>query len=340
MMTTELFEQLISRDESDTLDFKKEQYEFVDDDSVAKFVKDILSFANTIRKHNSYIIIGIEQTTSGKIFHGLSKNIDDAIFQDKVKTKVYPIPKFSYSVFRHNSLDYGIIEVPLQRYSETLAPIVKMKGLEVGKVYIRRGSTNSEAIGKEVTQIDKWIQTVEVDIDLKREIESLVHEINAAQSILSACVSKALKIANSTSDKELIRFCKGELMGWYGDNVDLNQDNLPSHRKTKVMASMYQINNISIPKGTSFNLTQELKKDKKFREIDFLIQDSLSQIETTLREYQQHGYITINRKLGDIAPDAPVADVPIFIYTQKDTFQVIYDRTKIQLIRHLIKLME
>ena len=74
-MTKELFEQLISRDEGDTLDFKKEQYEFIDDDAIAKFVKDILAFANTIRKHNAYIIIGIEQTTSGKIFQLSAKSL-------------------------------------------------------------------------------------------------------------------------------------------------------------------------------------------------------------------------------------------------------------------------
>lgn len=94
-----------------------------------------------------------------------------------------------------------------------------------------------------------------------------------------------------------------------------------------------------MPRATSHNFKQELKKNENFREIDFLLQDSISQIETSLMDYDQNGYITINRKLGDF-PRAPPSDMPIYVYIQKDFFQNVYERTKVELTRMLIKINE
>ena len=72
-MITELdFENLISRPESTILDFKREQYKIINDESGIKtsgFVKDIISFANTIRTETAYIIIGISADNDNKENH-------------------------------------------------------------------------------------------------------------------------------------------------------------------------------------------------------------------------------------------------------------------------------
>jgi predicted HTH transcriptional regulator len=155
----------------------------------------------------------LNQLIAVKIFHGLKRNIDDAILQDQIKTRVYPIPQFSYAVITYKGLEYGIIEIPLKRYPEPISPVVRMKGLEPGKIYMRRGSSNSEAIGKEVLLIDRWIKSVKLDHDAKGEIDELLKELNSGQRKLSYCISSAYKISNHFQDEDLIRFCKGELSG-------------------------------------------------------------------------------------------------------------------------------
>ena len=97
-MITELdFENLISRPESTLLDFKREQYKIINDESgikTAGFIKDIVSFSNTIRTETAYIVIGISTDNDDKELIGIDLNIDDATFQEKIKDKVYPKPTF------------------------------------------------------------------------------------------------------------------------------------------------------------------------------------------------------------------------------------------------------
>jgi predicted HTH transcriptional regulator len=59
---TSLFNTLPHEDESNTLDFKRDQYAFANapDDDSAEFVKDIVGFANAWRCSNAYILIGVE----------------------------------------------------------------------------------------------------------------------------------------------------------------------------------------------------------------------------------------------------------------------------------------
>ena len=93
-MDKELFEKLINKPESETLDFKKKFYNLSEPDKEASFLKDIISFSNTIRTETAYIIFGIEETeTEGNILVGITEKIDDARLQQKVEFKVKPVPK-------------------------------------------------------------------------------------------------------------------------------------------------------------------------------------------------------------------------------------------------------
>jgi hypothetical protein len=342
-MTEEEFETLIMRSEGETIDFKREHYELVNgtDESKAKFIKDIISFTNTIRKESAFILIGIESKESGKVFLGLNRNVDDAILQDQVKTRVYPIPQFSYRIIKYKGLEYGVIEIPLKRYPEPIASVVKMKGIEPGKIYIRRGSSNSEAVGKEILLIDRWIKSVKLDHDVKKEIDELLKQVNSGTANkLSYYISSALEITNQIPDAELIRFCKGELVGWYPDNVDfdLNEDNLPAHRQSKVMASLYQIKNVSKYGGGHISLRNELQGDDRFKEINFLMQESITEIEATMdKDLGSGGFSTIKRNMGDLFPEKNGSKTEIFMYADIGDYRNVYTRTRTELIRLLIK---
>lgn len=117
-MTHTEFEKILLQAESTTLDFKRQHYNFsndTDNRKTAEFVKDIISFCNTIRNETAYIIIGVGVKPDGtKELIGLNEHIDDSVLQDKIKNKVLPIPKFSYYTYNYNNVVFGIIEIPVK----------------------------------------------------------------------------------------------------------------------------------------------------------------------------------------------------------------------------------
>ena len=100
-MLTELqIQSFLERPESSLLDFKEEMYNFKNDyefKETAKFVKDVISFSNTIRVETGYILIGIRETKEfPHEIIGLKNSIDDSILQEKIKDKIFPRPLFAY----------------------------------------------------------------------------------------------------------------------------------------------------------------------------------------------------------------------------------------------------
>jgi len=172
------FKRLINLSESTILDFKREMYNFVNDiDKIktAKFVKDIISFANTIRTESSFIIIGIEEKRDGsKVFHGLDTFVDDSILQDKIKDKVYPRPAFCFYTLLYENKKYGIIEIPIVKYPSPIVPIKKMKGLEPQCIYFRQGTTNTEAKGYENIRINDWFRDMPNILEEKSIVEEQI----------------------------------------------------------------------------------------------------------------------------------------------------------------------
>ncbi len=185
-MDTELFEQLLQKPESSTLDFKRDLYDFTSSieeeryGKLAKFIKDIVAFTNTIRSETSYIILGVEEQHGKKILHGITSHIDDASLQEKIKDKVHPKPQFTYYPFEYEGKQFGIIKIPVYKYFEPckIAPcknLKKMKGLELEKVYIRRGSSNQPATEHEIVQIYDWLRGLEIQ---ETQPQSIVKESN------------------------------------------------------------------------------------------------------------------------------------------------------------------
>ena len=169
-MKIELFEYLLTQSESDTLDFKSEFYDFSGDTDKAKeakeskFIKDIISFANTKRDKSSYIIIGIKEngTSKKKELLGVTAHPDDASLQEKIKDKVYPVPEFLYYPYSYKNQQFGIIEIFISKYTEE--PYYPKKdsigGLFKSELYFRRGSSNSEATSEEERHIREWFKSL------------------------------------------------------------------------------------------------------------------------------------------------------------------------------------
>ena len=97
MMDKDLFEVLINKPEGRLIDYKALNYDFSTKDKAAdaKFVKDLISFGNTVRDTSAYIIFGIKEANGTKSLIGIDSFPDDSIFQQKAASKISPVPYFS-----------------------------------------------------------------------------------------------------------------------------------------------------------------------------------------------------------------------------------------------------
>jgi len=163
-MTDHEFAELLSRQESDLLDFKATQYDFSGTEEEkrlkrAKFVKDIICIANTPRKLDAHIILGVKSHLDGtKELKGLTDHIDDADLQTRIIDWVHPTPYFIYEPVIFKDKSYAMITVPPIREigpyyctQENLGGI-----LQPNKLYFRKGTRNSTANQVEQKAIYAW----------------------------------------------------------------------------------------------------------------------------------------------------------------------------------------
>lgn len=161
-MDEEIIRQLLSQTEGTTLDFKQAAYRLDNDHYKAKFLKDIVSMANTPRSETSFIVIGVSKSRGGhRTFHSLSEDDhpDDADLQSLVGSRVSPMPAIRYEVVEFEGNSLGVIAIEAQRGGPYL-PTWEPKGgtpLRKGGIYLRRGSQNAEANPEEIRRIVEWM---------------------------------------------------------------------------------------------------------------------------------------------------------------------------------------
>jgi predicted HTH transcriptional regulator len=117
-MNKDLFEHLLNESESTSLDFKSEQYEFysTDDKAKSELLKDILAFANSFRRTDAYILIGVKEVKGGQsIATGIEKHLEDSDIQQFVNSKTQKPLSFLYIPYLYESKQVGIIYIPSQQ---------------------------------------------------------------------------------------------------------------------------------------------------------------------------------------------------------------------------------
>ena len=159
-ITLGYIKQLCLKVESDHLDYKQEQYPFVEVSAPekAELLKDVLAMANTSRNEAAYILIGVAQKTGekGQIV-GIPKGsfIDDAKLQQFINEKTNRVVEFSsYSVEINSANIIQVIEIPVQRER----PYFPKKGLgkiKENDVFIRVGSYTRLATPDEIALMGK-----------------------------------------------------------------------------------------------------------------------------------------------------------------------------------------
>lgn len=143
-MNTAFFEQLLYKEETSTLDVKKEQYRFVKEteDEKSELLKDILGFANASRWSEAYILIGVDEVRGGRdnvVGIAAADHLDDHSLQQFVNNLTNRPVRFHYEAFGFEGKQVGIIQIEQQP-----RPIYLKRDygkLHKDEVYVRRGSS-------------------------------------------------------------------------------------------------------------------------------------------------------------------------------------------------------
>jgi len=176
-MNDPLLASLLLEDEGTSLDFKRDQYPFVgvnDDDVKSELLKDILAFANSWRRSDAYILIGVEEVSGGRSnVVGVSTHLPDASLQQFINTKLQRPLIFSYEAYAYEKVQIGVIHIPIQD-----RPFYLKKGsgrLNANVVYIRRSSSTDIASPDEIAKMG--IATQE-SVNNHVELEALAEELH------------------------------------------------------------------------------------------------------------------------------------------------------------------
>lgn len=335
------FENLINQPESSILDFKADLYDFSNANNhevTAKFIKDIVSFGNTIRNEDAFIVFGVKVKTKGDVeLIGISKSIDDAILQEKVKDKVIPRPIFSYSTIKYEDKTFGIIKIPVVKYEFPIIPTVKMKGLETGKVYYRNGSSNTEAGAIDAIRINDWLKTLpgQIHSGITDEISNLLKRLSANEEKLSTILSDVFSLSKKYNLKALKDFAISELQG------TITEIKKGKHRSQIVLVSIFKVDfkpNMFTP-ITAYDVKRELEKHENFYEYKALINYPIVKIEELISQFKSKknsAFIILEKSSKDFFEFDD--EVKLYLYIFEANLLNVYANIRQKVIDELMRI--
>jgi len=183
-MDVDLLERLLYEEESETLDFKVQQYPFdgATDDQKSELLKDILAFANAWRRTDAYILIGVEEVRAGRsIVRGVSSQLLNQNLQQFIASKTNRPVLFSYTPVVFEGLPIGVITIPLQDRPVYL--LNRYGKLEPQIVYIRRGDTTAHASPDEIARMGRAFDSQSALPILELDIYDPNDRIRLGQSV-------------------------------------------------------------------------------------------------------------------------------------------------------------
>lgn len=165
-------ETLLNMSEGDALDFKRDQYPLAGATDVqkAELVKDIVAFANAWKTTDAYILVGVDEVPGQRAtVVGVIAHLNDADIQQLVNSKTNAPVAFEYRAVMVDGRSVGVLRIA----HEQQRPLYLRKafgGLKPNTVYVRRGSSTSEADPTEIAKMGHAsamaIQEPQVEITL------------------------------------------------------------------------------------------------------------------------------------------------------------------------------
>lgn len=192
---TTLIERLLFEAEGDSLDFKQAQYRFsgASDSEKAELLKDILAFANSWKRADAYILIGVQEVKGGRgVVTGVSEHLDDASLQQFVNAKTQRPVQFSYHALEFEGKQVALLHIPVQT-----RPLYLKSGfaqLMVNAVYVRRGSSTAVAAPDEVSKMGRAEQSYG-----RPDLEVFFHDASSRERIAPSLTSINLLVPERAS---------------------------------------------------------------------------------------------------------------------------------------------
>ena len=135
---------ILSQDENDQVDFKKEYYF---KEKKYDLIKDIVSFANNIKPKDKYIVFGVENSTWNVLGIDRASLPDISEINNLLHSYVEPFIDVELGYLDYQGVTIGFIRIPhhdLNRPYVISKEYNKNKGvfLRKGEIYTRKGATN------------------------------------------------------------------------------------------------------------------------------------------------------------------------------------------------------
>jgi hypothetical protein len=154
--SSQFVEDLLYQSEGTALDFKEKQYPFngATDEQKSELLKDILTFANSWRQGDAYILIGVQAAVGGRhIPVGTEEHFDDAQLQQFVNSKTNRKVILSYEVHLIEGKKIGVIRIPKQ--DRPIYATKRFGKVEKEAVYFRLGSSTVIAKPEDIARMGR-----------------------------------------------------------------------------------------------------------------------------------------------------------------------------------------
>lgn len=338
-MNDSLMEILLNEAESSTLDFKRDQYPFsgASDEQKGEILKDILAFANTPRRIDAYILIGVEEVRGGRsIVHGVSNHILEHTLQEFVNKKLNRSVEFSYQVYPFEGKSIGVITIPIQD-----GPYYSTKNygrIAMNTVFIRRGSSTDIATPDEIARMGantaarRQVPTLDLQFANRQTGEGLGQEITMESVVLNMPDHSEIPDLGSKTS----RFFLSEPMAnsdYYREYADFFSERAFFHpvrfllRNTGpvLLTNARLFISVANESELSFCTEEDLPDSpRKFHSISPLSEYSFGDTRTTYINIESHDdHCEISILFGNIQPGAASRSHDLYIGSAKTQHMVI-----------------
>jgi len=283
----ERIENLLYGEEGVDLDFKRDQYKFIKatDEVKGELLKDIIAFANSWRRSDAFILIGVNEIKGGRseVF-GINDKLDDAQIQQFVNGKTQRPITFSYRNFNFEDKCIGIIHIPIQNRPFYLKN--DYGKLKKEKVYIKRGSSTDIAKIDEVALMGTS--------DFTKEDKHPILDIffaNKHKRVVLPDVQNVFSLVLVTPPKKDIPDYNGDRLRRpeWGYSTDLEK---PNHDYYKKLVKYTSLNRLLTPiyfaiKNTSSVVAKDVRIELKIKDQENIIKvlDEYGMPEVPKRSY-------------------------------------------------------
>lgn len=287
MISEEQIDQLCRYGESNCVDYKRAQYAFIGatDNKKAELLKDVLCFANVFRKTPAYILIGVDEESSGiGSICGIREDevIDDSKLQEFINSKTNKRIPFSAYPFRmHSGKIIQVIEIDVCARERPFYLKKNYAQLHSEEVWIRGGTSSHIAAPEEVAAFGRDFVELENMPDIKT---LLVSENGDSEELVSVSIDCDIKQTDNRFQRKFAYLSGGtdyDHYMWVKFNIAKLHFRLKAENVSRVNAEglefQYELKcddgSVALGKapsfaGSLFNLRNDLLSSVRMRKTD------------------------------------------------------------------------